>query len=665
MASSAALQGDDIGSVTSALTAADSTWDNTRIRVCWQSFGSATQDGRRWSQDAVENSWEAVSAVDFFGWGVCTPSDTNSIKILISDVGPHTKGLGSDLAGVDQGMVLNFTFRNWGEACQAQLEFCIRAIAVHEFGHALGFAHEHNRSDRVDCTSEPQGPTGTVSITSYDAQSIMNYCSSAWNNNGSLTSADVAGVRATYGPFTTETPACFVAELRIDTVNDEFFGSDIVDEFRPPTFDFCLSQGAAPQVRNFSFCERGEEVRIETTITAQLNAASARGSFTTEATMFEGGDCSTDDNEGNDSTSASVSTVSSGSATMILDLVNDEFAGGDTAHIEVEIAPNMAGTLADAAAGRCDSCDDAANDAYFGPDFVVIPILPIFPFLPLATCHGETVTINMQAGDSGEGSSEPDVILGTAGDDVIEGLGGNDRICGGGGDDQILGGPGNDIISGEDGDDVIYGGGGNDSLMGNDGIDTIFGQYGGDTIRGGDDDDLLLGGPGYDTLYGENGNDNVQGAGGNDTLWGGPGNDYLYGKPGNDIMHGEAGDDEMYAASGDDEMYGGPGADRLQGASGDDEMFGGGDDDVLYGQAGDDEMHGDAGDDVLYAAVGNDRLWGGPGQDNLQGANGDDELFGEADVDTLFGQGGNDLVDGGAAADNCFPGGGNNTVVNC
>ncbi|KAE8399529.1 hypothetical protein BDV37DRAFT_260195 [Aspergillus pseudonomiae] len=56
-------------------------------------------------------------------------------------------------------MVINFNFSTWGTACQSRREYCIKTIAVHEFGHFLGFSHGNNRPDtpRNICTEEPQG----------------------------------------------------------------------------------------------------------------------------------------------------------------------------------------------------------------------------------------------------------------------------------------------------------------------------------------------------------------------------------------------------------------------------------------------------------------------------------------------------------------------------
>ncbi len=170
----------------------------TEIPVCWEVLDSSTATDRSLVRAAVETTWQAVSAVRFRGWGVCTPSATG-IRIRVKDVGPYTLGLGTEVSGVKDGMVLNFTFTTWSPGCQRTRPYCISVGAIHEFGHALGFAHEQNRPDTPSwCTSE-QGSDGDVVIGAWDLNSVMNYCNPLWTGDGKLSKADIEGVRATYG----------------------------------------------------------------------------------------------------------------------------------------------------------------------------------------------------------------------------------------------------------------------------------------------------------------------------------------------------------------------------------------------------------------------------------------------------------------------------------
>lgn len=117
-------------------------------------------------------------------------------------------GLGNEL---NSGKALRFaTSYPWndricgddGTAGPAQCRF---GDAVHEFGHLLGFSHDHLSINAPDCidlnVSMEQRQQG---MTYYDPKSVMNYCNvDRWK--GELSPADICSVRVAY-PFTNMDP---------------------------------------------------------------------------------------------------------------------------------------------------------------------------------------------------------------------------------------------------------------------------------------------------------------------------------------------------------------------------------------------------------------------------------------------------------------------------
>lgn len=168
------------------------------IDVCWEKPNDVPAYLRDSVRDAVSRTWAFYGLVSFRGWGACSDG-AKGIRIGVSPDRSGTDGLGQELDGRPNGMLLQMNF-SASDYCLNRNEFCVRATAVHEFGHALGIVHEQNRPDAPDwCKGKHQGEVPDKLITKYDPGSIMNYCNKIWQNDGLLSDNDILTVTTLYG----------------------------------------------------------------------------------------------------------------------------------------------------------------------------------------------------------------------------------------------------------------------------------------------------------------------------------------------------------------------------------------------------------------------------------------------------------------------------------
>jgi len=179
----------------------DGVWPQRAIKTCWRPSAAesstaispslqdeSTHPGRRAHvQSVIAAGWEWVSKAKFAWSGFCTPADEQNPYVWAISTRP-----GSGLSQIGYP-------GSPGLASWIGIDLSARdGVFLHEFGHALAFDHEQDRTDTPGwCNANPDTPPGSVPIGAWDGQSIMTttYC----NNVNTLSPTDILGVRKYYG----------------------------------------------------------------------------------------------------------------------------------------------------------------------------------------------------------------------------------------------------------------------------------------------------------------------------------------------------------------------------------------------------------------------------------------------------------------------------------
>ncbi len=183
----------------SPLLQSGASWPGGIVPVCYNPLVGNEQTLVDKARGILNSQgWAAVANVSFTNWGPCLGLGGGYVRLSFqSGSNGNTSWLGWNPSGItdvtltNEGIDQHFTYE-----------------VLHEFGHVLGFAHEQQRLDNwngsteVYCSNNQPGQTtsaGDYDTPYYDTQSVMSYCTGF---PMALSPGDVAGAQLAYGKKT-------------------------------------------------------------------------------------------------------------------------------------------------------------------------------------------------------------------------------------------------------------------------------------------------------------------------------------------------------------------------------------------------------------------------------------------------------------------------------
>ncbi|MFM2416140.1 MAG: hypothetical protein RL385_863 [Pseudomonadota bacterium] len=151
-------------------------WTTRDVQVCWEGSASAYASEKDIVMRTLtgQRSWTVMANIRLLGWGACPGGAFNGIRVTPGADAFSWVGQTNNLVT----MTLDFGATpqaNYARCSGLSRTDCIRAVALHEFGHALGADHEQNRGV-PDCPADAPPFDGDTAYGPIDAKSIMNYC---------------------------------------------------------------------------------------------------------------------------------------------------------------------------------------------------------------------------------------------------------------------------------------------------------------------------------------------------------------------------------------------------------------------------------------------------------------------------------------------------------